>query len=158
MTVSFLSSCLVLAVVVVVHIHHAVQGFALQPVASFAVRLQVQQVQQQLQLQLQQQQLHAKNGSFSSRHGFSSLFQSTSNTITDSDSDSDTQVFDADRHFALSRIRTHKSEKDDPEWKFFDTARIHDGGTGCVAFRREKGESRMQNRQYSGARLLCRRH
>ena len=58
-------------------------------------------------------------------------------------------VFDADRDLPKKQLsmRPHTPlQKDDPEWKFFDTARIHvqagDGGTGCVAFRRERGEPR----------------
>jgi GTPase len=49
---------------------------------------------------------------------------------------------------SLSIQRTRAKERaihggDDPEWQFFDTARVHvaggDGGNGCVAMRREKG-------------------
>jgi GTP-binding protein len=70
-------------------------------------------------------------------------------------------VFDNDREEAilakrelLTKKRNENSSsknapgqntvKDDEEWKFFDTARVHvtggDGGNGCVSFRREKGE------------------
>ncbi|KAL9185520.1 hypothetical protein ACHAXT_003297 [Thalassiosira profunda] len=37
------------------------------------------------------------------------------------------------------------TKRNDKEWKFFDTARLHasggNGGNGCVAFRRERGEA-----------------
>lgn len=88
---------------------------------------------------------------------YSSSCLSATRAKRGSRSNNNEDVFDADREeadkarqSALDERRQKSldshgaSEKDDPEWKFFDTARLHvqggEGGNGAVAFRREKGE------------------
>ena len=112
--------------------HHRISGLRLLPICSvgllflaanssaFAPSLQLQQLSRLSSNPLLQLQLGQKN--------------------------TESEPYTAPRKSLTVNPETSNHQKDDPEWKFFDTARMHasggDGGTGCVAFRREKGEPR----------------
>jgi GTP-binding protein len=98
-------------------------------------------------------QLHSGSSFLSISSSRTQTHQSTS-LFSAIEKDADTIKAEESRARALAKknaapgssLQTSTSKQQPPpEWKFFDTARVHvtagSGGNGCVSFRREKGEA-----------------